>query len=75
MGLSAADFVIPTVGWIVTFPAEDPVIQETAVAGSADGLAIALSADGSLWVWWVWLIYLLLVACCLVPLCCLLRRR
>lgn len=75
MELSAADIVVATVGWIVTFPAEESFVQETATAGSSDGLAMGLSSDSSLWVWWVWLLYLLLVACCLVPLCCFLRRR
>ncbi|CAN0328466.1 unnamed protein product, partial [Hapterophycus canaliculatus] len=73
--LSAADIVVPTVGWIVTFPAEESVAQDTATAGSSDGLAMGLTGDSGLWVWWVWLIYALLVACCLMPLCCLLWRR
>eukprot|EP00752_Nemacystus_decipiens_P002102 g2010.t1 len=73
--LSAADIVVPNVGWLVTFPAEETVAQETNTARSSDGLAMGLGSDHGLWVWWVWLIYALLVACCLVPLCCLLRRR
>eukprot|EP00903_Cladosiphon_okamuranus_P018775 g17272.t1 len=73
--LSIADIVMPNVGWIVTFPAEESVAQETNIARSSDGLALGLGSDNGLWVWWVWLIYALLVACCLVPLCCFLRRR
>lgn len=73
--LSSDDIVVPTVGWIVTFPEEESVAQDTATAGSSDGLAMGLKGDSGLWVWWVWLIYALLVACCLVPLCCLLCRR
>ena len=75
MELSAADVVVPNVGWLVTFPAEETVAQETNTARSSDGLAMGLGSDDGLWVWWVWLIYALLVACCLVPLCCFLRRR
>ncbi|CAM9126605.1 unnamed protein product [Ectocarpus sp. 12 AP-2014] len=73
--LSVDDILIPTVGWIVTFPAEESVTQETHTAGSSDGLAMGIGSDSSLWAWWVWLIYALLMACCLMPLCCCLRRR
>lgn len=72
--LSATDIVVPTVGWIVVFPTEETVAQETS-ASSSGGLVMGLVDDNGLWVWWVWLIYALLVACCLVPLCCCLCRR
>ncbi len=73
--LSAADIIVPTVGWIVVFPAEETVAQETRSASSSGGLVMGLVDDHGLWVWWVWLIYALLLACCMVPLCCCLCRR
>ena len=70
--LSAADIVVATQGWIVTFPSEESSTQDTT---PASGLAGDLAEESDLWAWWVWLIYGLLVACCLLPLCCFLCRR
>ena len=73
--LSAADVVVATLGWIVTFPSEASTTQDTTPASNSGGLAVDLAEESDLWAWWVWLIYGLLVACCLMPLCCFLCRR
>lgn len=71
--LVSADILVPVVGWIVTFPEEDAAQQ--AAAGNSNGIATRIIGDYVMWPWWVWLIYALLVACCLVPLCCIIFRR
>lgn len=73
--LSAADVVVATLGWIVTFPSEVSSTPDTVPASGSGGLAVDLAEETDLWAWWVWLIYGLLVACCLMPLCCFLCRR
>lgn len=74
MDLSAADIVVTTLGWIVTFPSEASSTQDTA-ASESGGLAVDLAEESDLWAWWVWVIYGALVACCLLPLCCVFYRR
>lgn len=72
--LSADDIVVPTVGWVVTFPSEDVVVR-TAAEGNANGIASGIQGDYGMWAWWVWLLFALLVLCCLLPLFYLLCRR
>lgn len=75
MDLSAVDIVVPTVGWIVTFPSEENMQEEVAVAGDSDGMVIGVVSASEMWAWWVWLIFALLVLCCLLPLCFFMCRR
>lgn len=73
--LSAAEVVVATLGWIVTFPSEGSSTQDATSANDSGGLAVDLAEESDLWAWWVWLIYGLLMLCCLMPLCCFLCRR
>lgn len=71
--LSPVDIVVPTVGWIVTFPSSS-MQEKSNVSGDSDGMVIGVVGASEMWDWWVWLVFGLLVLCCLLPLfffmCC-----
>lgn len=73
--LSASDIVVPTVGWIVTFPSKDAIERQTATEGYANGIASGIEGDYGIWALWMWLLFVLLVLCCLLPLCYLMCKR
>lgn len=72
--LVPSDIVVPVVGWIVTFP-EEKISTSAAIDGNSNGMAAGIEGDYMMWSWWVWLLFLLLVACCLLPLCFLIFKR
>lgn len=73
--LSAKEIVVPVVGWIVTFPSESASTQKAPAEGNSSGVVAGIQSDFAMWSWWVWLIYALLLACIVLPICCIICRR